>query len=92
MRSANFIEYWCVESLTAWLFTNIIVHILTTPFFNVEVIKIRVSNYFANRLHGEFPMIVSQLIELAINRAEGSCKPLRACLKEAWDVRSYLTT
>ena len=37
-------------------------------------------------------MIVSQLIELAINRAEGTCKPLRACLKKAWDVRGYLTT
>ena len=36
-------------------------------------------------------MIVSQLIELAINRAEGTCKPLRACLKKAWDVRGYLT-
>jgi hypothetical protein len=92
VRSANFIEYWCVKSLTAWLLTNIIVHILTTAFFYVEVIKIRVCNYLADRLHGEFSMIVSQLIELAINRAEGSCKPLRACLKKAWDVRGYLTT
>jgi len=51
VRSPYFIEYRCVENLTTGFLTNILVYILTTAFFYVEIVNISVGNNLAYRLH-----------------------------------------
>jgi hypothetical protein len=67
VRSAMLIKHWCIKNLTTWLFTNVLMHISSTAFLNIEVVKICVGNNFADRLHRKLSSKVTQLSKLTIN-------------------------
>lgn len=92
MGSAYLIKNWSVENLATWFFTNILMNILSTPFLNIKIVKIRICDHFADWLHRKLALIVSKLSELAINGAEWGSEPFRACPKKTWNIRRNFTT
>ena len=61
------IENWGVEYNTTWLFTDILVYIITSALLDIEIVDIGICNDLANRLHGELAIVITKLTELAIS-------------------------